>query len=84
MLEKYKELLKMLSKKYNVSSFTTLETEYNAIVEKIGNKNYIDLYLENNGIEVTLYNNETEEPLEVKKYKSLKYAYNFIIKNLED
>ena len=83
MLNKYNQLLDMLRLKgYNVSEFECM-SEQNAIISN-NIDNYIDILLLENEIEIYLYNIDIEEHQEIKTYKNIKSAYNYIIKHLED
>ena len=88
MINKYYELLKLLE---NNGYVTSLFEEYinDIVVETaiVGNKDYyidivpIDDYIE---ITVTYANKEEYEVSEVKKYKNVKSAFNYIRKYMEE
>ena len=83
MLNKYNELLEMLSKKYNVSSFCELETEYSAYITN-NNKYIISVYVEDNYLEIFISEVDSDDTVESRNYKNVKYAYNFIKRYLEE
>ena len=83
MLEKYNELLEMLRKKYNVSAFCELETEYSAYVTN-NNKYITSIYIEGDYLEIFISEVDTDDTVESRNYKNVKYAYNFINRYLED
>ena len=83
MLNKYNELLNMLSNRgYNVSEFEELGEEYSAIIDNNTNI-FANIYLEDT-IEIYIHNEEDDECIESRNYVNSKYAYNFIKKYLED
>ena len=82
MLNKYNELLEMLSKKYNVSVFCELETEYSAYITS--NKYIVSIYPEDNYLEIFISEVDSDDAIESRNYKNVKYAYNFIKRYLED
>ena len=82
MLNKYNELLEMLSKKYNVSAFCELETEYSAYITS--NKYIVSIYPEDNYLEIFISEVDSDDAIESRNYKNVKYAYNFIKRYLED
>ena len=82
MLEKYNELLEMLRKKYNVSAFCELETEYSAYIAS--NKYIVSIYVENDYLEIFITEAVTSDTVESRNYKNVKYAYNFIKRYLEE
>ena len=85
MLNKYNELLEMLSKKYNVSAFCELETEYSAYITN-NNKYIASIYLETEYIQIFIEEEQEGDwyTIESRNYKNIKYAYNFIKRFLED
>ena len=83
MLNKYNELLEMLSKKYNVSSFCELETEYSAYITN-NNKYIVSVYVEDNYLEIFISEIDSDDTVESRNYKNVKYAYNFIKRYLEE
>ena len=83
MLDKYNELLEMLSKKYNVSAFCELETEYSAYITN-NNKYIASIYIEDNYLEIFISEVDSDDTIESRNYKNVKYAYNFIKRYLED
>ena len=83
MLEKYNELLEMLSKKYNVSAFCELETEYSAYITS-NNKYIVSIYPEDNYLEIFIAEVDSDDTVESRNYKNVKYAYNFIKRYLEE
>ena len=82
MLEKYNELLEMLEKKYNVSAFCELETEYSAYITS--NKYIVSIYVEDDHLEIFITETVTSDTVESRNYKNVKYAYNFIKRYLEE
>ena len=82
MLNKYNELLEMLRKKYNVSSFCELETEYSAYISS--NKYIVSIYVESDYLEIFISEAVTSDTVESRNYKNVKYAYNFIKRYLEE
>ena len=83
MLNKYNELLEMLSKKYNVSAFCELETEYSAYISN-NNQYIVSVYVEDNYLEIFISEVDSDDAIESRNYKNVKYAYNFIKRYLED
>ena len=82
MLNKYNELLEMLSKKYNVSAFCELETEYSAYITS--NKYIVSIYPDDNYLEIFIAEVDSDDAIESRNYKNLKYAYNFIKRYLDE
>ena len=82
MLEKYNELLEMLKKKYNVSAFCELETEYSAYISN-NNQYIVSVYVEDNYLEIFISEVDSDDAIESRNYKNVKYAYNFIKRYLE-
>ena len=83
MLEKYNELLEMLRKKYNVSAFCELETEYSAYISN-NNQYIVSVYVEDNYLEIFISEIDSDDTVESRNYKNVKYAYNFIKRYLEE
>ena len=83
MLKKYNELLEMLRKKYNVSAFCELETEYSAYISN-NNQYIVSVYVEDNYLEIFISEVDSDDAIESRNYKNIKYAYNFIKRYLED
>ena len=83
MLEKYNELLEMLRKKYNVSAFCELETEYSAYISN-NNQYIVSVYVEDNYLEIFIAEVDSDDTVESRNYKNVKYAYNFIKRYLEE
>ena len=83
MLEKYNELLEMLRKKYNVSAFCELETEYSAYISN-NNQYIVSVYVEDNYLEIFISEIDSDDKVESRNYKNVKYAYNFIKRYLEE
>ena len=83
MLEKYNELLEMLRKKYNVSAFCELETEYSAYISS-NNQYIVSIYAEDDHLEIFITEVVTADTVESRNYKNVKYAYNFIKRYLEE
>ena len=83
MLEKYNELLEMLRKKYNVSAFCELETEYSAYISN-NNQYIVSVYVEDNYLEIFISEVDSDDTVESRNYKNVKYAYNFIKRYLEE
>lgn len=93
MLNKYNQLLDMLrlnKNNYSISCFeehSTGDVFYSAIIVNNNNINnlIIDIVLNTDNIEIQLSNEfDYEECIEIKQYKNIKSAYNYIIKHLED
>ena len=88
MLNKFYKLLDLLvNNGYTVSFFE--EYMEGIIIENaiVGNENYyIDITTEDDFIEitVTIANKEEYETIEIKKYKNVKSAFNYIKKYIED
>ena len=83
MLEKYNELLEMLRKKYNVSAFCELETEHSAYISN-NNQYIVSVYVENDYLEIFITEVDSDDTVESRNYKNVKYAYNFIKRYLEE
>ena len=83
MLKKYNELLEMLRKKYNVSAFCELETEYSAYISN-NNQYIVSVYVEDNYLEIFISEIDSDDTVESRNYKNVKYAYNFIKRYLEE
>ncbi|MDY3801419.1 MAG: hypothetical protein SOZ95_05250 [Bacilli bacterium] len=88
MLDKFYKLLDLLvNNGYTVNFFE--EYMEGIIIENaiVGNENYyIDITTEDVFIEitVTIANKEEYETIEIKKYKNVKSAFNYIKKYIED
>lgn len=93
MLNKYNQLLDMLrlnKNNYSINCFeehSSIDVFYSAVITNNNNINtlIIDIVLNTDNIEIQLSNEfDYEEYIEIKQYKNVKSAYNYIIKHLED
>lgn len=93
MLNKYNQLLDMLrlnKNNYSISRFeehSVGDVFHSSVITNNNNINtlMINIVLNTDNIEIQLLNEfDYEEFIEIKQYKNIKSAYNYIVKHLEE